>query len=277
MLFEVSGIEAVRLLLPDFAVELSRYVTHLGDPVVLIAAISLFYWFGVSRRDGAYVAGAGLGGLSLLVGLKGVFARARPPDEVALLAADGYGFPSGHALGATVVYLLLAGQMDALDRRSRYVVAAVTVAAVAVSRVVLGVHYPGDVVAGVAVGVVYVAAVQRVFDRPEALFGLALAVAVAAVAAGNRYYVGLSVGASAAGLLVWWYLGSRLLSADAAPRTTVVVASVALPFVVAIQFLADGVLESEAAAAAGYAAATAVVLLTPLAAERAEAAVTGSR
>lgn len=277
MLFEASGIETIRSLLPEFAVELSRYVTHLGDPVALVAVVSLFYWFGSSRRDGAYVAGAGLGGLSLLVGLKGLFERARPPEDVALVAADGYGFPSGHALGATVVYLLLAGRMRILDRRLRYAAAAVTVASVASSRVLLGVHYPGDVLVGVAVGVVYVAAVQRTVEMPEAVFGIAFAVGAAAYAAGSRYYVGLSTGAPSAGLLVWWRLGDQLLSVEVSREAMAASAVLALPLVVGLHLTFDGLLNSHLASAFGYAAVTAVVLLTPLAAEKAEQTVSASR
>ena len=70
-------------------------------------------------------------------------------------------FPSGHALGASIgccVLLLLTLRL--LPRRGRVaaVLAAVlVVGAVAVARVVLGVHFVSDVLAGITLGIAWVA------------------------------------------------------------------------------------------------------------------------
>ncbi len=276
MLFEVSGIEAVRGALPDAAVTALTYLTHLGDPAVLIALVSLFYWFGSSRRDGAYVAGAALGGLSLLVGLKGLFQRPRPPEEVALVVEHGYAFPSGHALGATVVYLLLAEHVRYGDRRARYAIAAAVIGTVAASRVLLGVHYPGDAVAGVTVGAAYFVAVHVVTRDPMKVFVFAFAVAAAAAVGGSRYYVGLSVGAPLGGLLTWSLLGERLRVAQISPGVMGVGAAAGLPAVLLIHVLLDGYTDSHVVDAVGYAVLTSIVLATPLAAQRV-AEIAGSR
>jgi undecaprenyl-diphosphatase len=70
-------------------------------------------------------------------------------------------FPSGHALGASIgCCLLLLITLRFLPRRGRIaaVIAAVLiVGVVAVARVVLGVHYVSDVLAGIALGVGWVA------------------------------------------------------------------------------------------------------------------------
>lgn len=93
---------------------------------------------------------------NLALDIKVLVARARPVVEDALTHAPGYSFPSGHAANtaaaATTLTILL---WPALRRRGR--VAMVTGATVvtlvtAVDRVMLGVHYPSDVVAGVALG-----------------------------------------------------------------------------------------------------------------------------
>lgn len=88
--------------------------------------------------------------------LKVLVARARPAVEDALTRAPGYSFPSGHAMNTAatgvVVVLLL---WPVLGRRGRAaVVGLVTVAVVATGadRVLLGAHYPSDVVAGIALG-----------------------------------------------------------------------------------------------------------------------------
>lgn len=102
--------------------------------------------------------GARLGALLLLsealnVCLKVLFALPRPywtDSSVRALAEDkSFGLPSSHAQNAAAVWPFLArGQKFGLR-----VGAAVLVAGVALSRVFLGVHFVGDVVAGVLIGV----------------------------------------------------------------------------------------------------------------------------
>jgi membrane-associated phospholipid phosphatase len=70
-------------------------------------------------------------------------------------------FPSGHALGASIgCCVLLLITLRFLPRRGRVaaVIAAVLiVGVVALARVVLGVHFVSDVLAGIALGVSWVA------------------------------------------------------------------------------------------------------------------------
>ncbi len=68
------------------------------------------------------------------------------PETVSCLAHDG-SFPSGHAVNAFMGAALIAQML----RRRRWMVYA-TAALVAYSRVYLGVHYPGDVIAGGMIG-----------------------------------------------------------------------------------------------------------------------------
>jgi undecaprenyl-diphosphatase len=81
------------------------------------------------------------------------------PDPVS--AAPGLSFPSGHALGASIgCCLLLLISLRFLSRRGRVAAvigAALIVGAVALARVVLGVHFVSDVLAGIALGIGWVA------------------------------------------------------------------------------------------------------------------------
>jgi len=88
-------------------------------------------------------------GAALKVGI----ARARPrlPDPVA--HAHGQSFPSGHALGAAALWAAAAVLLTGwLSRRWTVAVAAVVPVVVAGSRVLLGVHFVSDVVAGLVIG-----------------------------------------------------------------------------------------------------------------------------
>lgn len=94
----------------------------------------------------------GVLGLAIYKYLKSRLVRERP--YVALIgivagtpALDRYSFPSGHTLHATSFSILAIDAFPALDW-----VCAPFAVLVAISRVVLGLHYPTDVAAGAAIG-----------------------------------------------------------------------------------------------------------------------------
>lgn len=93
------------------------------------------------------------------VGLPGVTAKSR---YVGARHLDRYSFPSTHATLAAALATSLA-----LSHQEWYVMApaAVWVGAVGVSRVWLGVHYPGDVVTGWALGAAVAWTIHRLGDR----------------------------------------------------------------------------------------------------------------
>jgi undecaprenyl-diphosphatase len=113
-------------------------------------------WLILAAWVGAF-GGAGL----LTVILKNLIQRPRPVGAAEFLFGTTYSFPSGHALGSLVGYGMLAyviGSMwvDSRRARTRLVIAtAVLVIAIGLSRLYLGVHYFSDVVAGYAVGVLW--------------------------------------------------------------------------------------------------------------------------
>lgn len=93
---------------------------------------------------------------NLQLDIKLLVQRARPVVEDALTRAPGYSFPSGHAsntASAGLVLVILVWPL--LGRRGRTVLVTLVSAAVlltAADRVLLGAHYPSDVVAGVVLG-----------------------------------------------------------------------------------------------------------------------------
>ncbi|GGO72689.1 phosphatase PAP2 family protein [Nonomuraea cavernae] len=108
-----------------------------------------------------------VGGL-LGLALKVIVARSRPhlPDPVAL--APGDSFPSGHAvnvtLGVGVIMLLVLPSLPRWGRRVAWAVGAFVVLSVGYTRIALGVHWVSDVVAGIVLGVVVVAATAVAFE-----------------------------------------------------------------------------------------------------------------
>jgi undecaprenyl-diphosphatase len=140
-------------------------VSFLGQTVVLaVLAACAVEWLIVrrERRHAVLVAVTTLGAALLVLLLKHIVARVRPPVADRLMVETSWSYPSGHSLGATAVLGVLAVVATArLTRRLHRVLvrAAVglLVAAIGVSRVYLGVHWPSDVLAGWLVGGLWLA------------------------------------------------------------------------------------------------------------------------
>jgi membrane-associated phospholipid phosphatase len=124
-------------------------------------AIGLALGCAVRRAWGALVVVAGTAALVWLLNpvLKGAFTRDRPDVRDLVEPTSRWSFPSGHAVAsaafATLVVLL------AWPTRGRRPVLAGAIAFVLVvgaSRLVLGVHFPSDLVAGWALGIAVVTA-----------------------------------------------------------------------------------------------------------------------
>ena len=130
-------------------------LTQLGAPVLLeIAAVVIA--FVVRRKLAGYVLVTVFGAELLSTLLKEAVSRVRPCIDVASCPGTS-SYPSGHATGAaafwTVVAVLL---LPRLGRRAWALLAVPVV--VAATRVLLGVHYLSDVLAGLLVGGCWAAA-----------------------------------------------------------------------------------------------------------------------
>ena len=96
--------------------------------------------------------------------LKGAVQRPRPAYAVAILHGHSFSFPSGHALalllayGMTAYFVIVLWVKDSSSRTIVICAATILIFAIGVSRLYLGVHYFTDVVAGYAVGAVWLSA-----------------------------------------------------------------------------------------------------------------------
>jgi membrane-associated phospholipid phosphatase len=102
------------------------------------------------------------GGALLNVALKHLFHRQRPVLENPLVTLSSYGFPSGHTMGATVFYgvlaLIVTYWMRSWPRRVPIGwLAAFVIGLIGASRIYLGAHYFTDVIGAVAVGLAWLA------------------------------------------------------------------------------------------------------------------------
>lgn len=137
-----------------------RFFTLLGSGTIEIpGALALVVFLVASgrRRPGWSYFGIALGGEALYALLKQLFHRPRPQVIPHLTSGGWYSFPSGHSMLAPVIWslgLVLLARLQ--TRRAARIIlltlAALLPVAIGASRLYLGVHYPSDVVAGLALG-----------------------------------------------------------------------------------------------------------------------------
>lgn len=88
---------------------------------------------------------------------KTVVQRARPVVDDPISHSPGYSFPSGHAFNiavvVTVLVFLLWPLLTPVARKASVVVAVVVPLVVGLDRMMLGAHFPSDVIAGYVLGV----------------------------------------------------------------------------------------------------------------------------
>ena len=160
--------------------EVMKAMTWLGSWVALVATGILLVFLALRRRLPmvavllAVIAWGGEnGGVTLA---KHVVGRERPPRDLRLVSAHGWSWPSGHTAVAVLVFTTLAlvvvGSIPTSGYRMlTWVLAAVAVAAVAFSRIELGVHWTTDVIASILFVSAWLVVLATLFAsdiRPEA-------------------------------------------------------------------------------------------------------------
>jgi membrane-associated phospholipid phosphatase len=158
------------------ATRIMAVVSDFGAPITDIALASVMALVLFWKRAYYWLFALVLavpGGALLNIVIKHLIHRDRPIFEDPIQTLTSYSFPSGHAMGSTLLYGMLAAIVigHTRDRRLRALAIAVAssvVALICFSRMYLGVHYLSDVVAGFLAGLVWlgaclaaVAALQR--------------------------------------------------------------------------------------------------------------------
>lgn len=126
--------------------------TLLGEEEFFMLMLPLLYWCS-DRRTGARLGFIFLFSAWVNAVAKVIAGQPRPfeydPRVLRIFAATGGGLPSGHTQSAVVVWGYLAAQFR---RRWLWIVAAVFMVFIPLSRLYLGVHFPTDLLGGYVLG-----------------------------------------------------------------------------------------------------------------------------
>jgi undecaprenyl-diphosphatase len=136
-----------------------KAATLIGSNAVLLPAVALVALLAIRLRRRAIAVVLVVDTIAVISAysaLKVMFSRERPRlfDKIAL--PTDYSFPSGHSMSALGIYGVVAAALIALyprARRATLTAAIVLIAAIGLSRIYLGVHWPSDVLGGFLGGV----------------------------------------------------------------------------------------------------------------------------
>ncbi len=157
---DASIIEWIAGHRPAWIVDAARAVTLLGHGAIL-AGLLIAACVVLARRGVLPLRAALLPPIALAIGgglnplLKAIIDRPRPPVDLRITTELSSGFPSGHSTQSACAWIALALVLWLWGRghpRWPLAVAAALAAAIGLTRIVLGVHSPTDVVAGWAWG-----------------------------------------------------------------------------------------------------------------------------
>lgn len=146
-MLDVRGVES--LVAASFA------VTELGatDTVLPLTAVCAALLLAFRRFGGALALVVSVALTQLVVDVvKETVSRPRPPANEALADASGFSFPSGHSATSAALFgvltLIAIRHARGSCRAAAAAAGVVLIAGVGASRVLLGAHYPTDVLAG---------------------------------------------------------------------------------------------------------------------------------
>ena len=145
-------------------------VTFLGDAEFYLLLAPIIIW-SVNYKLGARVGILLLLSAYLNEALKNRLMQPRPCEprpDLCIDYSESYGLPSGHSQNAIVFWGVIA---DWIGSVWGWIVAIVLMLLIGLSRIYLGVHFPTDVLAGWAVGIVILAAYLIVGKRIENWLG----------------------------------------------------------------------------------------------------------
>ena len=151
------------------------FITFLGKHQFLIPAnlILIFFFLLVKKQNwfSIRVITIAISSLVLMLLLKQLFRRKRPLSPL-LKAAKGLSFPSGHAMSAVtfyglLIYLVYKYIQGAIPKYVLIGFLALFILLIGISRIYLRVHYTSDVLAGFAMGIIWLVVSLWVMGKVE--------------------------------------------------------------------------------------------------------------
>lgn len=158
--FDKAAVSLITTIFPEQTQSFFRLIAILGEELgiaIIGIAMILWLWFKNGNYWGMALILIGVAVGNELNGLIKELIKRPRPEFANILEADGFSFPSGHAMVGTILYIIVAyfifQELKSVQGKWMVgVVFALIMLLVGASRIVLQAHYPSDVIAGFAMG-----------------------------------------------------------------------------------------------------------------------------
>ena len=132
-----------------------KFITSLGNGVgcfILLIPMGIYFYFNDLKKDFIFLVCSLLITYILNELIKHVVLRKRP-IEFFIINVTGYSYPSGHSMNISAFYLTFRFLLsERFKSRFMNMVIYIMIFLIAISRVILGVHWPTDVIVGFILG-----------------------------------------------------------------------------------------------------------------------------
>ncbi len=166
----LAGLALERGSGPEWLIAAAQFFSWIGDTTQRVAIVLMCgAWLIYRQRPKAalvVVITPLLASLASTV-LKDQFGRARPNLVPHLDHVTNLSYPSGHASNAAVIFLLMALVMPRKNRSAWLGLAIAMVVLIGVSRPMLGVHWPTDVIGGWMLGTAFALSGAAIIGQQE--------------------------------------------------------------------------------------------------------------
>ena len=154
--------------------DIMKFITFFGTHLFLIPANLALITYFLVRKHRWYsikVPVVAIGSVVVMSLLKLYFSRARPLTPI-LQEVQGFSFPSGHAMSAVtfyglLIYLVYRYIQGAIPKYVLIGFLALFILLIGISRIYLRVHYTSDVLAGFAMGIIWLVVSLWVMGKVE--------------------------------------------------------------------------------------------------------------
>lgn len=149
-----------------------KIFTNIGGPVIItIICLVLLILHTTRKKYGIPVFVTVISSFVLNTVLKNIFLRPRP-SVLRLVTETSYSFPSGHSMINAALYtILILLLLKNANKKGKRIIASISLVIlfliIGISRIYLGVHYFGDVLAGWVLGILVAFIVYLIFKKIE--------------------------------------------------------------------------------------------------------------
>lgn len=170
--FDLAIIQFVQGLEAPWLTNVFKTFTSIGSwyvvvPITLIVCFLLFFVY--KYRQQAYLFAFSIVSTIALNELLKLYFKRDRPELYRIMNAGGYSFPSGHTMMAfslygMITYICWRNIKTAGARVALLIVATLMAFMIAISRIYVGVHYPSDIVGGIAASTFWVTIIIVIYS-----------------------------------------------------------------------------------------------------------------